>query len=222
MAALVGSQWPIALDRVVHPPTIQGVLRSLAAAFATAPTAQASGPAAAAAGRQQLLTRAAAATADLSSVQRRQLRAFLLQKKWFDSEISGDLIGVLTALPIYEVHTNLEAWSDSTESTASRAGGGGSFVALDVGMHVLAPRGVDPLVLRRAGVFLSPEGACEESVMEQGLGVRRIGVKELLSAHLVPDASHMDQAALSNQMALVLRALPGLCGRESGLEEGLR
>ena len=186
-AASGGGRVPACLVGVVQPPSLVGVLSALAHMEVPPGGAVGAKP-----WGQRL--------EELSPLGRRQLRAFMLQSRWFspaDGSAPGEspgglsprLLAVLRALPIFEVHSGGAAPQPIPNEPIELSSGEGErsrFCRLDGPMELfLPPAGVEmdarllpPCMLR----FGSP---VEEAVAEGRLGVQRLGLRDFGERFLV-------------------------------------
>ena len=173
----------------VRPATASGVLDSAVAAAALDPSVAASVPAdaspeerwraAARAVPEALITNAHALGA---APNRRALRAFLIQKRWFQrgapgGTVEGARLDLVRSLPVFETYQSLPGHKDA-DSTEG-------FVCLaSTPPPLLAPVGAEEDLLPPP--FLKLDGETEASILETHAGVVRVTPAQLLSDGVLP------------------------------------
>ncbi|GLC59948.1 hypothetical protein PLESTB_001557000 [Pleodorina starrii] len=168
----------------------------------------------------------------LSVVERRQLRSYLLQSRWFSGSsppLTAEGLELLRSLPVFEVFpdpdpqepaSDPKAPKPTTTSNTTTTGVDGAhqqqqqqhqqqalrhFTGLDPQRHRLAPPDTDPRVLSSA--FLRADSPAEEALLERSLGVARLSAAELLEQHVGPRAGQLPREALAGHVAALLGRL---------------
>jgi len=173
----------------VRPATAAGVLDSAVAAAALDPAVAASVPADAspeerwrAAARAVPEALIANAHALGAAPNRRALRSFLIQKRWFQrgapgGTVEGARLDLVRSLPVFETYQSLPGHKDA-DSTEG-------FVCLaSTPPPLLAPVGAEEDLLPPP--FLKLDGETEASILETHAGVVRVTPAQLLSDGVLP------------------------------------
>jgi hypothetical protein len=123
--------------------------------------------------------------ATLTAGERRQLRAYMLQARWFGggaTPLPPHLLPILKALPIFEVHQDLTVVSSPTKPAASLLGEHQAscslFVSLTAQQLYLPPPDVDASLL--GPLFVKCDSEREEQLMESHLDVPRMGIADFI------------------------------------------
>ncbi|KXZ55127.1 hypothetical protein GPECTOR_3g279 [Gonium pectorale] len=85
--------------------------------------------------------------AELTAVERRQLRSYLLQSRWFSGatpQLSGAELDLLRSLPVYEVHSDPDSRADDPAARSNQAANGGPAAPPDVPAAAAAAGGGAP------------------------------------------------------------------------------
>lgn len=152
---------------------------------------------------------------ELTAAERNQLRAYLLQAKWFagDASLTKQQLNMLYSLPIYEVHAPLQFELPKTSSqqqqqqqqtTAAAAPHHVSLIQSGPQL-LLPPHGVSSQVL--GSRFLRSSSETEDEILVGHLGVERLRMSDFMAAHLILQRAEPDQRALISTLVYVLENL---------------
>jgi hypothetical protein len=236
------------LQGLVQPATAGGVLDALGAAVAGEKT-EANGQgqlraAAAPAGVAAAGTALAQGFASWTPAERRQLRGYLLQQRWFDHGPDGQggltqpQLRMLLQLPIFETHAATAVDRVKGTSLGQQGDGylehlGANFVSLSgtssqVGQHpgqsqsqpqelLLAPKGMPPQLLGCS--YLRCDSEEQEQLLQNHLGLARQNLSAFLLDHVAVAADQLDQAAVVMVVAGMMGRLQQLQQEEPGIAD---
>ena len=196
----------------VRPATAAGVLDSAVAAAALDPDVAASVPADASPEERwraaaRAVPEALASNATLGAApNRRALRAFLIQKRWFargapGGTVEGARLDLVRSLPIFETYQSAASHHKDADSTEG-------FVCLaSVPPPLLAPAGADEDLLHPP--FLRLDGESEASILETHAAVVRVTNAAMLSDGVLPALAQgrLHPSAAPRALDAVLAAL---------------
>lgn len=137
-----------------------------------------------------------------SDGERRELRSFLFQSKWFASgKMDARRIEVLRVLPVFESYSS----------------GAHKFVDLPEGKRWFAPDGIDEGLLGSS--FIRPESQKEEEVLTLFLGVKKLSKSAFYQDHMFSNISQIPVAVSTQAMVAAILDFEKLVQEDPAIEE---
>eukprot|EP00803_Ostreobium_quekettii_P010692 evm.model.scf_230.1 EVM.evm.TU.scf_230.1 scf_230:55-29919(-) len=145
----------------------------------------------------------------LTPGEKRQLRTFLMQEKWFkgatDQQSLDKIVELIRCLPVFESHGGASSIAD--------------FVALQSNKY-LAPDGTSPSLL--TADFIKPDSDSERSLLVRHFGVVALDLAAFYKAHVMPGIRDLNATVRDEAMMNLLKDFGTMSKRDPNLVEVLR